>query len=84
MGESFLDEFTYPEETYTPTFTGTTASNVLVTGVSYDKATANGATFTGTTAPSALVTGVSYDKATENGATFTGTSATITVTPDAE
>lgn len=29
------------------TFTGTTAESILVTGVSYDKATANGATFTG-------------------------------------
>lgn len=34
----------------TPVFTGTKATNVLVTGVNYDKATSAGATFTGTQA----------------------------------
>ena len=61
------------------TFTGTTATNVLVTGVEYDKATANGATFTGTTATNALVTGVEYDKASSNGATFYGTETSVNV-----
>ena len=61
------------------TFTGTTATNALVIGVEYDKATANGATFTGTTATNALVTGVEYDKASSNGATFYGTETSVNV-----
>lgn len=63
-----------------PTFTGTTATNVLVTGVSYDKTSVTGATFTGTAADIVAST-ISYEKATTITATFTGTTATITVTP---
>ena len=61
----------------TPTFTGTTAPSLIVTGVSYDKMGVQSAAFTGTTAPSLIVTGVSYNQAGANGATasFTGTLA---------
>ena len=61
----------------TPTFTGTTAPSLIVTGVSYDKMGVQSAAFTGTTAPSLIVTGVSYNQAEANGATasFTGTLA---------
>lgn len=64
------------------TFTGTKATDLQVTGVSYSKAGINaaGTTFTGSKVANALVTGVSYDKANISSATFVGSSATITPT----
>lgn len=58
------------------TFTGTTAEDVLVTGVNYDKATANGATFAGTAA-TITATG-SYDKVDDT-ATVTATGVSLDV-----
>ena len=63
-----------------PSFTGTKATGLQVTGVSYDKAGVQSATFTGTEADNILVTGVSYDKAGVQSAGFTGTEATISST----
>ena len=73
------------------TFTGTKAAEVLVTGVSYDKAALANLAFAGTKAEGALVTGVSYQKAdidtakftgetVDINASFTGTEADISVT----
>lgn len=59
------------------TFTGTKATEALVTGVSYDKAALANLAFAGTKAEGALVTGVSYDKADIDTATFTGATVDI-------
>lgn len=61
-------------------FTGTKAEQLVVTGVSYDKASLSDLTFSGTKAEGALVTGVSYDKADINTATFTGATVDIAAT----
>lgn len=58
-------------------FTGTKAEDVLVTGVSYDKAALANLAFAGTKAEGALVTGVSYKKADIDTATFTGETVDI-------
>ena len=58
-------------------FTGTKASELVVTGVSYEKASLNNLTFAGTKAENALVTGVSYQKADIDQATFTGKTVDI-------
>lgn len=58
-------------------FTGTKAAEVLVTGVSYDKAALANLAFAGTKAEGALVTGVSYQKADIDAATFTGKTVDI-------
>lgn len=59
------------------TFTGTKATELVVTGVAYDKASLANLTFTGTKAENALVTGVSYQKADIDTATFTGETVDI-------
>lgn len=61
-------------------FTGTKASEILVTGVSYDKAALENLAFAGTKAEGALVTGVSYQKADIDAATFTGKTVDIAAT----
>lgn len=61
-------------------FTGTKASEILVTGVSYDKAALANLAFAGTKAEGALVTGVSYQKADIDAATFTGKTVDIAAT----
>lgn len=58
-------------------FTGTKASELVVTGVSYEKASLANLTFAGTKAENALVTGVSYQKADIDQATFTGKTVDI-------
>jgi uncharacterized protein YjbI with pentapeptide repeats len=58
-------------------FTGTKAEDLVVTGVSYDKAALANLAFTGTKAEGALVTGVSYQKADIDAATFTGKTVDI-------
>ena len=58
-------------------FTGTKATEALVTGVSYDKAALANLAFAGTKAEGALVTGVSYQKADIDAATFTGKTVDI-------
>lgn len=60
------------------TFTGTKAEDLVVTGVSYDKASLANLAFAGTKAEGALVTGVSYKKADIDQATFTGAEVDIT------
>lgn len=62
------------------TFSGTKATDALVTGVSYDKAALANLSFAGTTAEGALVTGVSYQKADIDQANFTGTTVDIAAT----
>ena len=62
------------------TFTGTKAEDILVTGVSYDKAALANLAFSGTKAEGALVTGVSYKKADIDSATFTGAEVDIDAT----
>lgn len=59
------------------TFTGTKAEDLVVTGVSYDKAALANLAFSGTKAEGALVTGVSYKKADIDSATFTGETVDI-------
>jgi uncharacterized protein YjbI with pentapeptide repeats len=59
------------------TFAGTKASELVVTGVSYDKASLANLAFSGTKAEGALVTGVSYQKADIGSATFTGKTVDI-------
>ena len=61
-------------------FTGTKATEALVTGVSYDKAALANLAFAGTKAEGALVTGVSYQKADIDAATFTGKTVDIAAT----
>ena len=61
-------------------FTGTKAPEILVTGVSYDKAALENLAFAGTKAEGALVTGVSYQKADIDAATFTGKTVDIAAT----
>ena len=61
-------------------FTGTKATEALVTGVSYDKAALANLAFAGTKAEGALVTGVSYQKADIDAATFTGRTVDINAT----
>lgn len=61
-------------------FTGTKAEQLVVTGVSYDKASLSDLAFAGTKAEGALVTGVSYDKADIDTATFTGETVDIAAT----
>lgn len=58
-------------------FTGTKAAELVVTGVSYEKASLANLTFAGTKAENALVTGVSYQKADIDQATFTGKTVDI-------
>ena len=67
-------------------FTGTTAEKILVTGVSYDKASVASATFTGKQADiTATFTGTEgdvavsgkYAKASVESATFSGTEETL-------
>jgi hypothetical protein len=58
-------------------FTGTKAAELVVTGVSYDKAALANLAFAGTKAEGALVTGVSYQKADIDSATFTGETVDI-------
>lgn len=58
-------------------FTGTKATEALVTGVSYDKAALANLAFSGTKAEQVLVTGVSYQKADIDAATFTGKTVDI-------
>ena len=58
-------------------FTGTKATELVVTGVSYDKAALSDLSFSGTKAEGALVTGVTYKKADIDTATFTGTTVDI-------
>lgn len=58
-------------------FTGTKATELVVTGVAYDKASLANLTFAGTKAENALVTGVSYQKADIDQATFTGKTVDI-------
>lgn len=60
------------------TFSGTKAEDLVVTGVSYDKAALSNLAFAGTKAEGALVTGVSYKKADIDSATFTGETVDIT------
>lgn len=69
-------------------FTGNTADDLKVNGVTYKKQTVYDSTFTpvaatlgfsGTTSRNVLVTGVNYDKATANGAIFTGTEGTAAI-----
>ena len=62
------------------TFTGTKAEDLVVTGVSYDKAALSDLAFAGTKAEGALVTGVSYKKADIDAATFTGKTVDIAAT----
>lgn len=62
------------------TFTGTKAEDLVVTGVSYDKAALANLAFSGTKAEGALVTGVSYKKADIDSATFTGAEVDIAAT----
>ena len=62
------------------TFTGTKAAELVVTGVSYDKASLSNLAFAGTKAEGALVTGVSYQKADIDTATFTGETVDINAT----
>ena len=62
------------------TFTGTKAEDLVVTGVSYDKASLANLAFAGTKAEGALVTGVSYKKADIDTATFTGETVDIAAT----
>lgn len=62
------------------TFTGTKAEDLVVTGVSYDKAALANLAFSGTKAEGALVTGVSYKKADIDAATFTGAEVDIAAT----
>jgi hypothetical protein len=61
-------------------FTGTKAAELVVTGVSYDKAALSNLAFAGTKAEGALVTGVSYQKADIDAATFTGATVDIDAT----
>ena len=61
-------------------FTGTKAAELVVTGVSYDKAALSNLAFAGTKAEGALVTGVSYQKADIDTATFTGETVDIAAT----
>ena len=61
-------------------FTGTKAEDLVVTGVSYDKAALSNLAFAGTKAEGALVTGVSYQKADIDAATFTGKTVDIAAT----
>jgi uncharacterized protein YjbI with pentapeptide repeats len=61
-------------------FTGTKAEDLVVTGVSYDKAALANLAFSGTKAEGALVTGVSYKKADIDSATFTGAEVDIAAT----
>ena len=61
-------------------FSGTKATEALVTGVSYDKAALANLAFAGTKAEGALVTGVSYQKADIDAATFTGKTVDIAAT----
>ena len=58
-------------------FTGTKASELIVTGVNYDKAALANLAFAGTKAEGALVTGVSYQKADIDQASFTGETVDI-------
>ena len=62
------------------TFSGTKAEDLVVTGVSYDKAALSDLAFAGTKAEGALVTGVSYKKADIDAATFTGKTVDIAAT----
>ena len=62
------------------TFAGTKATDLVVTGVSYDKASLSNLAFAGTKAENALVTGVSYQKADIDAATFTGAEVDIAAT----
>lgn len=62
------------------TFTGTKATELVVTGVSYDKAALSNLAFAGTKAEGALVTGVSYQKADIDTATFTGDTVDVNAT----
>ena len=85
-GSKAADEFTanslptMAEQTVgvqSASFSGTKAAEVLVTGVSYDKAALANLAFAGTKAEGALVTGVSYQKADIDAATFTGKTVDI-------
>lgn len=85
-GSKAADEFTanslptMTEQTVgvqSASFTGTKATEALVTGVSYDKAALANLTFAGTKVEGALVTGVSYQKADIDTATFTGKTVDI-------
>ena len=58
-------------------FSGTKAEDLVVTGVSYDKAALANLAFSGTKVEGALVTGVSYQKADIDKATFTGATVDI-------
>lgn len=88
-GSKAADEFTanslptMAEQTVgvqSASFTGTKATEALVTGVSYDKAALANLAFAGTKAEGALVTGVSYQKADIDAATFTGKTVNIAAT----
>lgn len=62
------------------TFSGEKAEDLVVTGVSYDKAALANLAFSGTKAEGALVTGVSYKKADIDKAEFSGNTVDIDAT----